>query len=73
MVCNELKGLDAKIRPGFAEKISGGKLSDWDISDDNMNRIIEKFTIYSHKKAAEGFGDLDVEDSVLDAGEVTLF
>jgi hypothetical protein len=38
-----------------------------------MNRIIEKFTIYSHKKTAGELSGVGVEDSVLEAGEVTLF
>jgi hypothetical protein len=72
-VSTELKAVDKVLRPKLLEKISSGNISDWSISDDNMNSIIERFTIYSHKKAAEGVGGINVEESALDAGDVTLF
>ena len=39
----------------------------------DLDRIIEKFTIYSHKRSAGDISGLAVEESVLETGEVTLF
>jgi hypothetical protein len=39
---------------------------------ERMRRMVERFTIFTHKKAAANIGNFDVEEGTL-AGEVTLF
>ena len=72
-VRSDLNCINEKVAPAVKEKIGSSSISDWEIKDDNMNKIIEKFTIYSHKKTAADVSGFDVEDSALDAGEITLF
>ena len=72
-VKNELNETKDRIEPALKQQLQGRNINDWSISDDNMNSMIEKFTIYSHKKTAGEVSGLDVEESVLEAGEITLF
>ncbi len=72
-VRNELNETRNRIQPFVEQRLQGRNINDWELSDDNMNTMIEKFTIYSHKKTAGEVSGLDVEASVLEAGEVTLF
>ena len=72
-VQKDLKCIEDKLGPAVEENIGGRNIAEWKIKNDDMNRIIEKFTIYSHKKTAGEVSGLNVEDSVLEAGEITLF
>lgn len=46
---------------------------DWEIQDQRLKDIIGKFTIFTHKKAALKKSGIDIEDTSLDEGEITLF
>lgn len=70
---NELAEIKNKLEPGITKALDGLNIEDFKIKDEDMNKIIDKFTIYSHKRIAGEAGGIEVEDSVLDAGEVTLF
>jgi hypothetical protein len=74
---SEVSGNLQKIKAGFNEiikqKLGEKGIHEWHISDESLNNIIEKFTIYSHKRSAGEVSGLDVEKSALEAGEVTLF
>ncbi len=39
---------------------------------ERMRRMVERFTIFTHKKAAADIGNFDVEEGI-ESGEVTLF
>jgi len=69
----DLKYKEELIRPAIAARIQGESITDWTIADDDMNRIIDRFTIFSHKKTAGEASGLKVEDAALEEGEVTLF
>lgn len=47
-------------------------LASWTIVDQKMQRIIERFTIFGHKKAAGVIGGFEIDEGV-EAGNVTLF
>ena len=72
-VGEDLKNRESGIVTVLDEKLNGSAIGDWMISDDDMNNIINRFTIYSHKKTAGEAGGFEVEEAVLDEGEITLF
>ncbi len=45
---------------------------DWKIGDERLKSMIERFTIFTHKKQAGELAGFDVEDGV-EAGEITFF
>lgn len=45
----------------------------WTIENDRLQDIIQRFTIFSHKKQASELAGLNEVDDSVDAGEVTLF
>ena len=47
-------------------------MEDWQLSDDKVERLVEKFTILTHKKVAADMIGFEVEDGD-DAGNLTLF
>jgi chromosome segregation ATPase len=54
------------------KKIQKEKLANWQISDERLLSIINKFTVFSHKKIADDMFDLGIEEG--DAGgDLTLF
>ncbi len=67
----ELVKLEARKRKAGALEASG--LEEWDIIKNNkMKEIIERFTIFTHKKTAGDIGGIAVEEGS-DPGELTLF
>ncbi len=55
-----------------AEGIEGGGDDLHSIRNDRLRRMVERFTIFTHKKTAGVLGDFAVEEGV-ESGEVTLF
>jgi len=55
-----------------AEGIEGGGDDMHSIRNDRLRRMVERFTIFTHKKTAGVLGDFAVEEGV-ESGEVTLF
>ena len=72
-VREDLISKETRIDSILTERLNGRSISDWTIKDDDMNHIIDKFTIYSHKKTAGDAGGFNVEEAILDEGEITLF
>jgi hypothetical protein len=60
-----LKGMKESLREGMAP----GEIEP---EPERMRRMVERFTIFTHKKAAADIGNFEVEEGTL-AGEVTLF
>ena len=49
-------------------------MTHWDITNNKLQNVIDKFTIFSHKEAASSLGDFAIdEDSAADSGDITLF
>ncbi len=55
-----------------AEGIEGGGDDLHSIRNERLRRMVERFTIFTHKKTAGVLGDFSVEEGV-ESGEVTLF
>jgi len=56
-------------------EIQGNKgIQNWTIQNERLNNIIEKFTIFTHKKTASDLAGTAVEsEEIAESGEVTLF
>ncbi|MBI9107306.1 MAG: hypothetical protein JEZ04_11235 [Spirochaetales bacterium] len=72
-VSGNLQTLKVRFDETIKKKIGEKEIQEWNISDESLNKIIERFTIYSHKRSAGEVTGLNVEESALGAGEVTLF
>ena len=72
-VSSELKQRRDRLASVVGTELGRRGVSEWNISDQDMNGVIERFTIYSHKRSAGEVTGLMVEESALEAGEVTLF
>jgi hypothetical protein len=64
VVSTSLSGLKTSIHEGLEPGIA--------VEPERMRRMVERFTIFTHKKAAADIGRFDVEEGGA-AGEVTLF
>jgi hypothetical protein len=71
-VRDRLRGLreqsDAEMRPLLEKR----GITNWDINSKRLQDMIERFTIFTHKKTAGDLGGFEVESGV-EAGDVTLF
>lgn len=63
-----MEAIDDRYRKSLAAR----GLERWEISSDRLREIIERFTIFAHKKHAGDIAGFDVDNSV-EAGDVTLF
>ena len=54
------------------EDLQEGKVTGWQISDERLLSIINKFTVFSHKKIADEMFDLGIEEGD-SGGDLTLF
>lgn len=54
------------------KKIQQVELLDWQISDEKLLSIINKFTVFSHKKIADDMFDMGIEEGD-EEGDLTLF
>ncbi|MBI9098981.1 MAG: hypothetical protein JEY91_10920 [Spirochaetaceae bacterium] len=76
---NEIESILHLIRDNAESDIfelqGNNKLQNWTIQNERLNSIIEKFTIFTHKKTASDLAGKIVEDleEIVDSGEVTLF
>ncbi len=48
-------------------------LEEWQIENKKITQLIDRFTIYSHKKAAGKLSGMIMQDDSAESGEVTLF
>jgi hypothetical protein len=59
---------------GVADSSGGvGDFEDGRIGDERLQRLIERFTIFTHKKAAQSIGEVELDAEAANAGEITLF
>ncbi|KKK82731.1 hypothetical protein LCGC14_2800480, partial [marine sediment metagenome] len=63
----EIKARETKERVMREEGIT-----EWQIRSDNITKLISRFTIFTHKKAAGVMAGLEIEEGS-QAGELTLF
>jgi hypothetical protein len=56
----------------YADTLGGETAETYTIRNERLRRMVERFTIFTHKKAAGALGDFQVEEGV-ESGEVTLF
>ncbi len=64
------------VRTERATLLAAEGKSEWNIQNDRLRSLVERFTITAHKEAAGKIGGFDIEKSPLDAiesGDVTLF
>jgi hypothetical protein len=57
---------------GFQDVLARTGKTEWVIRDERLQQVIQRFTIFSHKKLAADLAGFEVESGVK-AGEVTLF
>lgn len=55
-----------------AETMEGEKTDTYSMRNERLRQMVERFTIFTHKKAAGALGDFQVEEGV-ESGQVTLF
>lgn len=55
-----------------AETMEGETADTYSIRNERLRQMVERFTIFTHKKAAGALGDFKVEEGV-ESGQVTLF
>ncbi len=74
----EIEGILSKIQEGAESEISKIQENDekqnWTIQSERLNSIIERFTIFTHKKTASDLvGTASEVEETAESGEVTLF
>jgi hypothetical protein len=69
---NELRELVEDARQAKSSLLAVIDKGDWQIHDNRLNDIVEKFTVLSHKKIAESLYEVAVEDGNHE-GELILF
>lgn len=71
-VKDELADVQARAETLKGEVLQDMGLQEWQIKDDKLRTMIERFTIFSHKKVAGELGGFEVEEGSLEGG-LTLF
>lgn len=73
---NELESFLESSSAERSKLLSSLGIASWSIHNETLRRLVERFTITSHKEAAGKIGGFDVEKSGLEgieSGDVTLF
>lgn len=68
----DLIGIESDYNSAFNKVLEKSSYSSWEIHDERLQKIIERFTILEHKQAAGKIGGFEVEDGT-DSGDVTFF
>ncbi len=71
-VKDELADVQARAETLKREVLQGMGLQEWQIKDDKLQTMIERFTIFSHKQVAGELGGFEVEEGSREGG-LTLF
>lgn len=71
-VKDELADVQARAETLKREVLQDMGLQEWQIKDDKLRTMIERFTIFSHKKVAGELGGFEVEEGSREGG-LTLF
>lgn len=69
---DELAGVQVRAETLKREVLQGMGLQEWQIKDDKLQTMIERFTIFSHKQVAGEIGGFEVEEGSREGG-LTLF
>lgn len=67
-----LAAMQAAIEERYRRTLETRGIAQWEISNDRLKEIIQRFTIFAHKKHAGDIAGFEVDDGV-EAGDVTLF
>lgn len=67
-----LTAMENEIEERYDRALGTHDIEEWEISSDRLKKIIERFTIFAHKKHAGEIAGFEVDDGVT-AGDVTLF
>ncbi|MDC7242047.1 MAG: hypothetical protein PQJ50_16960, partial [Spirochaetales bacterium] len=65
----EKRFIDRELESALSE----AGLENWELKGDEIRQLIDKFTIYIHKKKADTDGVLEVSDEGASSGDITLF
>ena len=68
----KLNQIQEQIDGRYHEELANRGLETWQIENDRLQAIIDRFTIFGHKAQAGRLAGLEVEEGV-GAGEITLF
>ena len=68
-IAREKSAVDSDL----SSQLQKAGLSSWELKGDEIRQLIDKFTIYIHKKKADTEGILDVVDEGASSGDITLF
>jgi len=68
----ELTAMEEAIEDRYNQTLADRGIKEWEISSDRLKEIIERFTIFAHKKHAGDIAGFEVNDGV-EAGDITLF
>ena len=69
----QVRQLQMHARGKKEKKLSEIGVEKWSIGSDRLRRLIDQFTVYSHKKTAGAIGGFEVEEECSSEGELTLF
>ena len=67
-----LKLAETQAREKKKRAMRDAGLTEWQIRSDNITKLINRFTIFTHKKAAGVMAGLEIEEGS-QVGELTLF
>ena len=68
----QLREVQAAARTRMQPLLEARGLTEWRIKSDRLKSMIERFTIFTHKKSAGEIAGFDVEDGTA-SGEITMF
>jgi methyl-accepting chemotaxis protein len=72
-ILTEFEGRKNITERRLQQALSDSGLQHWEIKGEKIRELIDKFTIYVHKKKADIDDTLDVIDEGAESGEITLF
>ncbi len=68
----KLTAMQEAIEGRYREALRSRGIDNWEISNDRLKAIIDRFTIFSHKKQAGNIVGVEVDEGV-EAGDITFF
>ena len=72
-IIREVNEEKLKIDNDLNQKLEKAGLQNWQLKGDDIKKLIDKFTIYIHKKKVDTGNSLEMDDEGASSGEVTLF
>ncbi|WP_028972619.1 hypothetical protein [Spirochaeta cellobiosiphila] len=68
-----LEKSSADFNVQYQEALEKRNLTSWEVKDDRIKKLLDQFTIYTHKKAASDAAGIELSDDSVETGDVTLF